>query len=76
MRLQLIKDSKGKNTGVFISLEDWTLIKNKYPNIENADNELDQSEKDLIDIRLDEIENNSQSLKSGEFLFEELKRSI
>ncbi len=76
MRLQVIQDSKGKNTGVFIPMEDWNLIKNQYPNIENADNELDQWEKDLIDIRLDEIENNSQSLKSGEFLFEELKRSI
>ncbi len=76
MRLQVIQDSKGKNTGVFIPMEDWNLIKNQYPNIENVDNELDQWEKDLIDIRLDEIENNSQSLKSGEFLFEELKRSI
>jgi hypothetical protein len=76
MRLQVIQDSKGKNTGVFIPMEDWNLIKNQYPNIENADNELDQWEKDLIDIRLDEIQNNSQSLKSGEFLFEELKRSI
>jgi hypothetical protein len=41
MRLQIIQDGKGKNTGVFIPIEDWTLIKSQYPDIENLSTNLD-----------------------------------
>jgi hypothetical protein len=40
MRLQVIQVGDGKNTGVFIPIEDWTLIKNHYPDIENTGEEL------------------------------------
>lgn len=76
MRLQVIQDGKGKNTGVFIPMEDWTLIKNQYPDIENADTDLQQWEKELIDTRLDAIAQNPERLKPGENLFKELKRKI
>lgn len=76
MRLQVIQDGQGKNTGVFIPMEDWTLIKNQYPDIENADMDLQQWEKDLIDIRLDAIAKNPERLKPGENLLKELRRKI
>ena len=37
MRLQVIHDEKGKDTGVFIPIEYWTLIKSQYPDIEEVD---------------------------------------
>jgi hypothetical protein len=76
MRLQIIQDGQGKSTGVFIPMEDWTLIKNQYPDIENADNDLEQWEKVLIDTRLDVIAKNPERLKSGKNLLKELKRKI
>ena len=76
MRLQVIQDGQGKNTGVFIPIEDWTLIKNQYPDIENAGIDLPQWEKDLIDERLDTIAKNPERLKTGEQLIQELKRKI
>lgn len=76
MRLQVIQDGKGKSTGVFIPMEDWTLIKNQYPDIENADTDLPQWEKELIDARLDAIAKNPERLKSGKNLLKELKRKI
>ncbi len=76
MRLQLIQDGKGKNTGVFIPMEYWTLIKKKYPDIENADTDIPKWEKDLIDVRLDAIAKNPDRLKSGKNLLKELKREI
>jgi hypothetical protein len=63
MKLQVIQGGKGKNTGVFIPMEDSTLIKNQYPDIENADTDLQQWEKDLIDTRLDAIAQNPERLK-------------
>jgi hypothetical protein len=76
MRLQVIQDGQGKNTGVFIPMEDWTLIKNQYPDIENADTDLEQWEKDLIDTRLDAIAQSPERLKPGKNLLQELKRKI
>ncbi|MFN7792471.1 MAG: addiction module component CHP02574 family protein [Cyclobacteriaceae bacterium] len=63
MKLQVIQGGKGKNTGVFIPMEDSTLIKNQYPDIENADTDLQQWEKDLIDTRLDAIAQKPERLK-------------
>jgi hypothetical protein len=76
MRLQLIQDGKGKNTGVFIPIEDWALIKNQYPDIENADIDLPQWEIDLIETRLDAIYKNPERLKLGNNLLKELRRKI
>ncbi|MBN8651067.1 MAG: addiction module component CHP02574 family protein [Cytophagales bacterium] len=76
MRLQVIQDGEGNNAGVFIPMEDWTLIKNQYPDIENIDSDLPQWEKDLIDTRLDAIAKNPERLKSGKDLLQELKRKI
>jgi len=76
MRLQIIQDGEGRNAGVFIPIEDWTLIKEQYPDIENSDLELQAWEKVLIDERLDAIAKDSSRLKSGNDLLEELKRKI
>lgn len=76
MRLQVIHDGQGKSTGVFIPIEDWTLIKNQFPGIENADNNLEQWEKNLIDTRLDAIDKNPERLKDGKNLLSVLKGKI
>jgi len=76
MRLQVIQDGDGKNTGVFIPMEDWTLIKDQYPDIENTALDLEQWEKDLIDARLNAIAENPERLKPGKNLIEELARKI
>jgi hypothetical protein len=76
MRTQIIQDYNGLPTGVFIPIEDWTLIKNNYPDIETLEQELPQWEKDLIDSRLDDIAKNPERLHPIESLFAELKRKI
>jgi hypothetical protein len=42
MRLQIIQDSKGNSTGVFIPMDKWMLIKSSYPNIEHVDDDVQQ----------------------------------
>ena len=76
MKLQVLKDNFGNQTGVYVPMEDWNLIKNNYPDIENLENELPQWEKELIDNRLEAIAKNPERLKPIEGLFEELKRKI
>ncbi|MCF2447569.1 addiction module component CHP02574 family protein [Dyadobacter sp. CY345] len=76
MKLQVIQDSSGKNTGVFIPIDDWTLIKSVYPDIETLNQELPKWQKEIIDLRLDKIEKNPGSLKPIEDLFKELDKEI
>lgn len=76
MKLQILQDNFGNQTGVYVPMEDWTLIKNNYPDIENLEQELPQWEKDLIDRRLDEIAKNPERLQPIECLLKELKRKI
>jgi hypothetical protein len=43
MNLQYISDNKGKTTGVFIPINDWEYLKNKYK-------EIDQEEKHSFEV--------------------------
>ncbi|OYU83352.1 MAG: addiction module component CHP02574 family protein [Flavobacterium sp. BFFFF2] len=74
MKLQILKDNLGNQTGVYVPMEDWTLIKKNYPDIENLEQDLPQWEKDLIDSRLDAIAKDPDKLRPIEGLLEELKR--
>ena len=76
MKLQVLRDNSGNQTGVYIPMEDWTLIKNNYPDIENLDQDIPQWEKDLIDGRMEAIAKNPEQIKPIGGLFEELKRKI
>ena len=72
MKLQVLHDNFGNQTGVYVPMEDWNLIKNNYPDIETLEQELPQWEKDLIEERLEVIAKNPERLQSIESLFEEL----
>ena len=60
MRTQIIQDYKGLPTGVFIPIEDWENLKKHYPNLENITDELPQWQKDILDIRLSDLDNSDK----------------
>ena len=76
MKLQVLQDNLGNEMGVYLPMEDWTLIKNNYPDIETVGQDLPQWEKDLIDKRLNGIQANPKRLRPINELFEELNRKI
>jgi len=76
MKLQVLQDNLGNQTGVFVPIEDWTLIKNNYPDIESIDQDLLQWEKDLIDTRLNAITKSPKRLRPISELIDELNRKI
>ena len=76
MKLQVLQDNLGNDMGVYLPMEDWTLIKKNYPDIESIGQDLPQWEKDLIDKRLSNIQANPKRLRPINELFEELNRKI
>jgi hypothetical protein len=62
MTLQFIHDNNGNTTGVYIPIEDWQTLKDKYKELEREEfkngEELLSWQKELIDTRLNEYYNN------------------
>jgi len=76
MKLQVLKDNSGNQTGIFLPIENWKLIKDNYPDIELIDQELSQQERDLIDSRLDAIAKAPKRLRPISELLEELNKIV
>jgi hypothetical protein len=54
MNLQYISDNKGQTTGVFMPIQDWQYLKDKYKGLENEEHDFNIPEwhKAIIDQRL------------------------
>jgi len=54
MNLQFITDNKGQTTGIFMPIQDWQYLKNKYKGLANEEQAFDIPEwhKAIIDPRL------------------------
>jgi hypothetical protein len=51
MGLQVIQDSKGKNTGVFIPYNEWTKIKKHHKDLAALENDEPTKEETLNNIK-------------------------
>ena len=58
MSLQYISDNKGQTTGVFIPIEEWNNLKNKYKGIEEEELEIPSWQVSKLDNRVDEYRKN------------------
>ncbi|MDB4903667.1 MAG: putative addiction module component family protein [Mucilaginibacter sp.] len=74
MKVQYVSDEKGRVTAVQVPIEEWDLIKSKYPDVDNIDTSLPPWQKDLIDARLDDLKNNPDRIRPISELFEELDK--
>ncbi|TSD66967.1 addiction module component CHP02574 family protein [Inquilinus sp. KBS0705] len=74
MSIQYLSDEKGQVTAVQLPIEEWELIKIKYPDVDHLDAKLPQWHKDLIDARLDAIEKNPQLIRPISELLDELDK--
>lgn len=76
MNLQILQDSNGNNTGVYIPPKDWELIKMKYPDIEEITEDIPDWQKEIIAERLEMISKNPERLKPIGKLIEVLNRKM
>ncbi len=51
MKLQLIQDSKGKATGVYIPMSDWKELKKQYKDLEVLEYKEPTKEQILVELR-------------------------
>lgn len=51
MKLQIIQDSKGKATGVFIPIKDWNELKKQYKDLERLEYEVPTKEEILQGLK-------------------------
>ncbi len=75
MRLQLLHDSNGENSGVYIPSKDWTLIKQQYPDIEEITDEIPDWKKEILTARLAAIAKQPERIKPIEGLFDALDKN-
>ena len=76
MKLQVLQDSNGNDSGVYIPSQEWTLIKQQYPDIEEISNEIPDWQKELLTSRLETIAKKPQSVKPIQALFDALNRKV
>lgn len=62
MRLQFLQDHKGNTTGVYIPIDEWQSLKQKYKALQKEETEtnsdLSSWQKEIIDQRLEDYYNN------------------
>jgi hypothetical protein len=80
MSLQFIYDNRGNTTGVFISIEEWQSLKEKYTDlqIEEVENnkDLTQWQKKVIDDRLADYYKNPTNVTDFDKTLDEIERSL
>ncbi len=58
MSLQFIQDNKGQTTGVFIPIQEWNKLKDKYRGLEAEELNIPDWHLAEIDKRLEDYKNN------------------
>lgn len=76
MSLQVLHDSNGNNAGIYISPQQWSLIKQQYPDIEEISNEIPEWQKELLTSRLEAIAKNPERVKPIKGLFDALDKNV
>lgn len=75
MKIKYIKDQKGKTTDVVLSLKDWENLKNSFPDIEEiADADIPIWHKEILDKRLQNIQQYPENTLKWETVQEEIKK--
>ena len=72
MSLQFISDSKGETTGVFIPINEWNELKNKYKGIEQEELYIPSWQMDLVRERMEDYKNNPDQVLDFEKTMDEI----
>jgi hypothetical protein len=76
MNLQVLHDSDGNNSGVYIPVQEWNLIKKQYPDIEEIAEELPEWQKQILSSRMEAIAQNPERVKPIKGLFDALDKKV
>jgi hypothetical protein len=65
MNLQYITDNKGQTTGIFIPIQDWEELKNRYNQLKQEENqmfEVPEWHKEIVRKRLEDYKKNPDNV--------------
>lgn len=78
MNLQFIHDTKGNTTGVFIPIEEWQLLKEKYTELQDEEAtdilELSTRQTQIIDERLNDYYANSTAVENFDDMLDDIEK--
>jgi hypothetical protein len=76
MKLQYISDDKGQTTGVFIPINEWNDLKNKYKDIEQEEIGVPGWQKDLVLKRLEDYKQNPDSAMDFDAAMDDIEKEL
>jgi hypothetical protein len=76
MSLQYISDNKGQTTGVFIPIEEWNNLKNKYKGIEEEEIDIPSWQVAELDNRVEEYRKNPGQILDFNQAMEDIENNI
>jgi hypothetical protein len=80
MSLQFIQDNKGNTTGVYIPIEEWQSLKNKYNGLEQKEIEnnveLATWQKNILDERLNDYYLNPSDVIDFDKTIDDIEKSL
>ncbi len=74
MNLQYISDSKGRNTGVYIPIQEWEALKSNYEGLGNEDLGVPEWHNDLVRKRLEEYRRNQDIAMDFESAIDDIEK--
>lgn len=76
MNLQYISDSKGQTTGVFIPINEWNELKNKYKDIEQEEIRVPEWHKELVLQRLEDYKKDPGSAMDFDAAMDDIEKQL
>lgn len=76
MNLQYISDSNGMPTGVFIPINEWNELKEKYGDLDHEVDDLPQWQKDELDRRLEHHKNNPDDVLDFDEAMDDIEKEL
>ena len=72
MSVQYVSDNNGLTTAVIVPIEDWNLLRDRHPDIDELEGEIPQWQKDIIDERMLLLKEHPEQVTSLEDFLKEL----
>jgi hypothetical protein len=80
MTLQFIHDNRGNTTGVFIPIEEWQTLKERYSELQKEEaanvTELTDWQKRILDERLNDYYKNTETLQDFDNTINDLEKDL
>ena len=76
MNLQYISDSSGKTTGVFIPINEWNKLKDKFKGIEQEDLDIPAWHMQIVKQRLDNYFKNPEQAIDFDQAMDEIEKKL